>query len=74
MVWYSVDRKFHTDEKESFSTFSAAQHLKKTKKMCSLFPWQHAISFLFNLLKVLQIYKDFVNFTELITNTSYRWP
>jgi hypothetical protein len=47
--WYSIDRKFHADEEKSFFSFSAGQQHVVNQKMCSLFSWQHAISYLFLL-------------------------
>jgi hypothetical protein len=40
-----------------FTLFQLPGNLSKTKKMCSLFPWQHVISY---LLKFLLIYFEFV--------------
>jgi hypothetical protein len=59
-----------------FARFQLPGKLLKTKKMCSLFPWQHGISYLFFLESCVESGKntDFASFRSLVlTVVGFPW-
>jgi hypothetical protein len=73
--WCSIDQKINTEYGPT-NNFSFCQ-LTNNQKMCSLFPWQHGISYLFISLFVFEVHNLSVSYFYItgllrISNLNYK--